>query len=45
MAGSLKLEDKCEGFGQIAIYLGTIEDAPHSFVLDDHHEFITGDPC
>ena len=38
------LEDKCEDYGQMAIYQGTIENAPHSFVLDDHHEFITGKP-
>ncbi|GJQ27683.1 MAG: methyltransferase [Phycisphaerae bacterium] len=38
------LEDKCEDFGQVATYLGTIAHCPHSFVLDDHHEFITGKP-
>ena len=36
------LEDRCEDFGQVARYLGTIVGAPHSFVLDDHHEFVTG---
>jgi SAM-dependent methyltransferase len=38
------LEDKCEDYGQVATYLGTIDEAPHNFVLDDHHEFITGKP-
>ncbi len=38
------LEDRCEDYGQVATYLGTIEHDPHSFVLDDHHEFITGKP-
>jgi len=34
------LEDICEDYGQVAIYLGTISDYPHSFTLDDHHVFI-----
>ncbi len=38
------LEDICEDYGQIAIYNGSIPDAPHQFVLDDHHTFITGKP-
>lgn len=38
------LEDICEDYGQIAIYSGTIPDAPHTFMLDDHHEFLTGKP-
>ena len=38
------LEDICEDYGQVAIYLGTIPDQPHQFVLDDHHTFITGKP-
>jgi SAM-dependent methyltransferase len=38
------LEDICEDYGQIAIYLGTIAERPHSFVLDDHHELETGKP-
>ncbi|KAA3612373.1 MAG: methyltransferase domain-containing protein [Calditrichaeota bacterium] len=37
-----KLEDICEDYGQIAIYRGTIPEAPHSFFLDDHHIFETG---
>ena len=40
----LELEDKCEDYGQVATYLGTVEHAPSSFILDDHHEFITGKP-
>ena len=38
------LEDICEDYGQIATYRGTIENYPHSYALDDHHEFITGKP-
>ncbi|RJP33591.1 MAG: methyltransferase domain-containing protein [Phycisphaerales bacterium] len=38
------LEDRCEDFGQVATYRGTIPHAAHSFVLDDHHEFIAGKP-
>ncbi|MBE7506926.1 MAG: methyltransferase domain-containing protein [Planctomycetia bacterium] len=38
------LEDRCEDFGQVATYLGTVAHCPHSYVLDDHHEFITGKP-
>jgi len=33
------LEDACEDFGQVATYKGTIEQSPHSFVLDNHHTF------
>ncbi|MEX0771493.1 MAG: methyltransferase domain-containing protein [Balneolaceae bacterium] len=39
-----KLEDICEDYGQAATYKGTLEHAPHRFVLDDHHTFITGKP-
>lgn len=38
------LEDLCEDYGQVAYYLGTVEGAPHAFLLDDHHEFKTGMP-
>jgi SAM-dependent methyltransferase len=38
------LEDRCEDYGQIARYLGTIENSPHSFTLDDHHDFVTHKP-
>lgn len=40
----LALEDRCEDFGQIATYRGTVPGAPHAFVLDDHHRFETGKP-
>ncbi len=38
------LEDKCEDYGQVAYYLGTIASAPNRFVLDDHHTFETNRP-
>jgi hypothetical protein len=38
------LEDRCEDFGQVATYRGSIPHAPHSFALDDHHEFVTNKP-
>lgn len=38
------LEDICEDYGQVATYLGTAENLPHSFTLDDHHLFIKGKP-
>ena len=38
------LEDICEDYGQVAVYKGTIPGHPHSFALDDHHNFITGKP-
>ena len=40
----LAMEDRCEDYGQIATYRGTISDLPHAFVLDDHHRFETGKP-
>lgn len=43
-AFKLPLEDRCEDYGQVAVYRGTIAEAPHRFVLDDHHEFKTGQP-
>ncbi|WP_218080371.1 methyltransferase domain-containing protein [Anthocerotibacter panamensis] len=43
-AFKLDLEDRCEDYGQVAYYLGTIPEAPHSFLLDDHHLFKTGQP-
>ena len=39
-----ELEDRCEDYGQVAWYKGTIADEPHRFVLDDHHTFFTGKP-
>ncbi len=41
-AFKLDLEDRCEDFGQTVTYLGSIEHAPHAFVLDDQHRFETG---
>lgn len=38
------LEDRCEDYGQVATYKGTLEGAPHRFVLDDHHVFQTEKP-
>lgn len=38
------LEDCCEDYGQVAVYRGTIWDAPHAFDLDLSHRFETGRP-
>ncbi len=38
------LEDRCEDYGQVGIYKGTVKDSPHQFTLDDHHVFKTGQP-
>ena len=38
-AFKLDVEDRCEDFGQVAYYNGTIPFAPHTFMLDDHHIF------
>ncbi len=43
-AFKLNLEDRCEDYGQVAYYLGTIREFPHVFHLDDHHAFETGKP-
>lgn len=43
-AFKLALEDRCEDFGQVATYLGTLPEAPHRFLLDDHHLLETGRP-
>ena len=43
-AFKLDLEDRCEDYGQVAYYNGSIDAAPHAFVLDDHHTFRTGMP-
>ncbi|MEU0337489.1 methyltransferase domain-containing protein [Streptomyces bobili] len=40
----LPLEDRCEDYGQFAVYRGTIAEHPHAFDLDDHHRFHTGKP-
>ncbi|WP_217247236.1 methyltransferase domain-containing protein [Streptomyces sp. AC602_WCS936] len=43
-AFKLALEDRCEDYGQVAVYRGTIAEHPHAFDLDDHHRFRTGKP-
>lgn len=43
-AFKLKLEDRCEDYGQVAYYLGTIPQYPQTFPLDDHHLFEKGRP-
>jgi arsenite methyltransferase len=43
-AFKLRLEDRCEDYGQLACYLGTIPEHPHAFDLDDHHHFESGRP-
>ncbi|TVP78332.1 MAG: methyltransferase type 11, partial [Gemmatimonadales bacterium] len=40
----LELEDRCEDFGQVATYRGTVEGHPHRFQLDEGHMFETGRP-
>lgn len=37
----LPLEDRCEDYGQVAVYKGTLPDAPQ-FVLDEHYLFVAG---
>jgi len=39
-----ELEDRCEDYGQVAVYRGSLPLHPHRFDLDDHHAFITGRP-
>ncbi|MDD5275525.1 MAG: methyltransferase domain-containing protein [Methylovulum sp.] len=43
-AFKMPLEDRCEDYGQVAVYLGTIDQHPHGFDLDDHHHFEAGRP-
>ncbi|TAN08244.1 MAG: methyltransferase domain-containing protein [Rhodanobacteraceae bacterium] len=43
-AFKLPLEDRCEDYGQVATYLGTLDEYPHALDLDDHHHFETGKP-
>ncbi len=38
-AFKLDLEDRCEDFGQVATYRGSIDHHPHRFMLDGHHMF------
>ena len=39
------LEPNCEDYGQFAMYLGTIVEYPHSYLLDDHHKFEKNKPA
>ncbi len=43
-AFKVDVEDRCEDYGQVAYYKGTIEGLPHIFDLDDHHRFETNRP-
>ncbi|MDO9240243.1 MAG: methyltransferase domain-containing protein, partial [Methylicorpusculum sp.] len=43
-AFKVALEDRCEDYGQVACYKGSILNHPHAFDLDDHHHFETGRP-
>ena len=43
-AFKLAIEDRCEDFGQVATYLGTLAESPHFFDLDDHHHFVAHKP-
>ena len=43
-AFKLALEDRCEDFGQVATYQGTLAETPQAFDLDDHHHFIAHKP-
>jgi len=43
-AFKLPLEDRCEDYGQIAVYHGDMPNYRHAFALDDHHWFETGKP-
>jgi ubiquinone/menaquinone biosynthesis C-methylase UbiE len=43
-AFKIAMEDRCEDYGQVATYVGTVAHQPHAFVLDDHHRFETGKP-
>ena len=38
------VEDRCEDYGQVATYKGTLPDCPNFFELDDHHRFEAGKP-
>lgn len=43
-AFKLPMEDRCEDYGQVATYRGTVPEHPHCFDLDDHHRFPAGKP-
>ena len=41
-AFKIDVEDRCEDYGQVAVYKGGIEQSPHAYRLDDHHLFKVG---
>ena len=43
-AFKLDLEDRCEDFGQVAYFQGTMGGCPNKFILDDHHTFTKDKP-
>lgn len=43
-AFKLDVEDRCEDYGQVAYYRGTIPGSPHAYRLDDHHLLEAGRP-
>ena len=43
-AFKMDLEDRCEDYGQVAIYKGSLPYFKHGFLLDDHHYFPVGKP-
>jgi arsenite methyltransferase len=43
-AFKIALEDRCEDYGQVAIYNGNLIDHEHVFILDDSHSFQSGKP-
>jgi arsenite methyltransferase len=43
-AFKLPMEDRCEDYGQVATYQGSLRGHPHAFELDDHHRFENGRP-
>ena len=40
---NLDLEDRCEDYGQVAVYRGTVPGADEGFTFDDHHYFPAGE--
>ena len=41
-AFKIDVEDRCEDYGQVAVYKGGIEQSPHAYRLDNHHLFRVG---
>lgn len=40
---AVDLEDRCEDYGQVAVYRGTIPDNEKTYELDENHRFVAGD--